>query len=145
MSKYLLNFIIFFLLAAVAVLLYQYWWLPKQMTNISSVEGLIIEVIAQGQGPAAQNNDEVSVHYTGFLEDGAKFDSSVDMGAPFQFKLGAGMVIQGWDLGLLGMKAGEKRKLTISPELGYGATGTPGGPIPPNAVLIFEVELLSIN
>ncbi|OGZ22421.1 MAG: peptidylprolyl isomerase [Candidatus Nealsonbacteria bacterium RIFCSPLOWO2_01_FULL_41_9] len=92
----------------------------------------------------AQNGNKVSVHYTGWLENGTKFDSSLDRGQPFEFTLGAGQVIQGWDLGIVGMKVGEKKKLTIPPELGYGTTGTPGGPIPPNATLIFEVELLKI-
>ncbi|MDP2951300.1 MAG: FKBP-type peptidyl-prolyl cis-trans isomerase, partial [bacterium] len=86
-----------------------------------------------------------TVHYTGTLEDGSKFDSSVDRGEPFTFPLGQGSVIQGWEKGILGMKVGEKRRLTISPELGYGEQGTPGGPIPPNAVLIFEVEMISMR
>ncbi|MDO8435883.1 MAG: FKBP-type peptidyl-prolyl cis-trans isomerase [bacterium] len=107
--------------------------------------GLKIEVIQEGQGKTAENENIVSVHYTGTLLDGTKFDSSRDRGVPFSFTLGAGQVIKGWDIGVLGMKVGEKRKLTIPPELGYGEKGTPGGPIPPNAFLIFEVELLSIQ
>ena len=108
-------------------------------------QGLQIEVLTEGVGEEVKSGDNVSVHYTGILEDGSKFDSSLDRGSPFVFTVGIGQVIKGWDSGILGMKVGEKRKLTIAPELGYGATGTPGGPIPPNATLIFEVELLSIN
>lgn len=108
-------------------------------------QGMKIETIKDGAGEeTAENGDKVSVHYTGTLENGKKFDSSVDKGQPFQFTLGVGQVIQGWDLGVLGMKIGEKRKLTIPAELGYGERGA-GAVIPPNAVLIFEVELLGIN
>ena len=108
-------------------------------------QGLQIEVLMEGMGEEVKSGDNVSVHYTGTLENGSKFDSSLDRGSPFVFTVGIGQVIKGWDLGILGMKVGEKRKLVIAPELGYGVTGTPGGPIPPNATLIFEVELLSIN
>jgi len=118
---------------------------PKTSTNAYEIQGMKIETLKEGAGDVAQNGDTVNVHYTGTLEDGTKFDSSVDRGTPFSFALGAGQVIKGWDLGVAGMKVGEKRKLTIPPDLGYGATGTPGGPIPPNATLIFEVELISIN
>ena len=102
-----------------------------------------MEILEQGAGEEAKNGDGVSVHYTGWLTDGTKFDSSLDQGTPFVFTLGTGQVIRGWDIGVLGMKVGEKRKLTIPPELGYGSTGV--GPIPPNATLVFEVELLGIN
>ena len=102
-----------------------------------------MEVLEKGGGPGAKNNDLISVHYTGTLENGTKFDSSLDRGIPFEFELGTGYVIKGWDLGLLGMKVGEKRKLTISPELGYGERDI--GIIPPNSTLIFEVELLEIK
>ncbi|NNM82540.1 MAG: FKBP-type peptidyl-prolyl cis-trans isomerase [Burkholderiales bacterium] len=107
-------------------------------------EELIIEDIAVGEGAEAAAGNKVTVHYTGWLENGRKFDSSVDRGDPFVFPLGEGRVIKGWDLGVAGMKVGGKRKLTIPPHLGYGARGA-GGVIPPNATLIFEVELLGLK
>ena len=97
-----------------------------------------------GKGPEAKSGDNVSVHYTGTLENGEKFDSSKDRNQPFEFKLGQGRVIQGWDQGVPGMKVGGKRKLIIPPSLGYGARGA-GPKIPPNSVLVFEVELLGIK
>ena len=103
-----------------------------------------IEVLNSGDGVEATAGQNVSVHYTGWLTDGTKFDSSVDRGRPFEFPLGAGRVIRGWDEGVAGMKVGEKRKLTIPPHMGYGAGGA-GRVIPPNAVLVFEVELLGVN
>ena len=102
---------------------------------------LKIEDLEVGTGAEAQAGQIVTVHYTGWLTDGQKFDSSKDRNDPFVFPLGQGMVIKGWDQGVVGMKVGGKRKLTIPPELGYGARGA-GGVIPPNATLIFEVELL---
>ncbi len=105
---------------------------------------LKVEEIQVGTGPTAEKFDTVDVHYTGWLKDGKKFDSSVDRGKPFSFLLGAGQVIKGWDQGVAGMKVGGKRKLTIPAELGYGAKGA-GGLIPPNAELTFEVELLKIK
>ncbi|WP_169978620.1 FKBP-type peptidyl-prolyl cis-trans isomerase [Tautonia rosea] len=103
-----------------------------------------IEDLTPGTGPEAKAGQTVSVHYVGTLEDGTKFDSSRDRGQPFAFGLGAGQVIRGWDVGVAGMKVGGLRKLTIPPEEGYGARGA-GGVIPPNATLIFEVELLGIK
>lgn len=109
-----------------------------------TASGLQIEQLAQGNGPAPKTGDQVHVHYTGWLTDGKKFDSSVDRGQPFTFVLGRGQVIRGWDQGVATMKVGDKIKLTIPPELGYGPRGA-GGVIPPNATLVFEVELLGIN
>lgn len=107
-------------------------------------EDLKIEDIKVGKGKEAKRGNNVKVHYTGWLKDGKKFDSSYDRGIPFEFKLGRGEVIQGWDRGVVGMKEGGKRKLIIPPELGYGARGV-GNVIPPNATLIFEVELLGVE
>ena len=104
---------------------------------------LKVETTKEGTGQGAKAGDTISVHYTGTFTDGTVFDSSIPRGQPFSFKLGSGQVIRGWDLGLVGMKVGEKRKLTIPPELGYGPGGS--GPIPPNSTLIFEVEMLKIN
>lgn len=106
--------------------------------------GLKIEELVEGEGEIAAAGQQVSVHYTGWLTDGRKFDSSVDRNEPFQFGLGRGMVIRGWDEGVTGMQVGGKRKLTIPPQLGYGAQGA-GGVIPPNATLVFEVELLGVK
>lgn len=97
-----------------------------------------------GTGDEAKAGDSVRVHYTGWLTNGTKFDSSVDRGQPFAFVLGQGRVIKGWDSGVAGMKVGGKRKLTIPPEEGYGSRGA-GGVIPPNATLVFDVELLGVN
>lgn len=105
---------------------------------------LVIEDITVGNGAEAVAGKQVSVHYTGWLTNGTKFDSSKDRNEPFGFKLGAGQVIAGWDRGVAGMKIGGKRKLTIPAHLGYGARGA-GGVIPPNAVLVFEVELLGVR
>ncbi|WP_342776351.1 FKBP-type peptidyl-prolyl cis-trans isomerase [Leptospira semungkisensis] len=107
-----------------------------------SSSGLVIKEIKKGTGKEAFNGSNVTVHYTGWLTNGKKFDSSKDRGVPFHFDLGAGQVIKGWDKGVQGMKEGGIRKLTIPPELGYGVNGA--GSIPPNSTLIFEVELLKV-
>jgi FKBP-type peptidyl-prolyl cis-trans isomerase FkpA len=106
--------------------------------------GLVIEKLKNGEGTPAQVGKAVSVHYTGWLTDGTKFDSSVDAGEPFVFVLGEGAVIQGWDEGVAQMRVGDKVKMTIPPEMAYGEGGYPGA-IPPQATLIFEVELLEVH
>jgi FKBP-type peptidyl-prolyl cis-trans isomerase len=113
--------------------------------EVTMPNGLKYQDLTVGTGAEATAGKKVSVHYTGWLTNGTKFDSSVDRGQPFQFTLGAHEVISGWDQGVAGMKVGGKRKLTIPPDLGYGAAGTPGGPIPPNATLVFDVELLDVK
>lgn len=113
------------------------------MAEITTASGLQYEDSKEGAGAAAQSGQTVSVHYTGWLTNGTKFDSSKDRNQPFDFPLGAGRVIKGWDEGVQGMKVGGIRKLTIPSNLGYGARGA-GGVIPPNATLVFEVELLKI-
>lgn len=113
------------------------------MTQTTTSSGLIIEEIVEGSGDTAAAGQTVSVHYTGWLTDGSKFDSSKDRNDPFDFPLGGRQVIAGWDEGVQGMKVGGTRKLTIPPNLGYGARGA-SGVIPPNATLVFEVELLKI-
>jgi FKBP-type peptidyl-prolyl cis-trans isomerase len=105
--------------------------------------GLTIVSVATGDG-VARAGDRVWVHYAGRLEDGTEFDNSYKRGEPIDFPLGAGRVIKGWDEGIAGMKVGEKRQLIIPATLGYGEKGTPGGPIPPNATLIFDVELMGV-
>jgi FKBP-type peptidyl-prolyl cis-trans isomerase len=110
----------------------------------AEVTELKIEDTKVGTGAEAKTGDTVSVHYTGYLTDGTKFDSSRDSGQPFQFTIGKGEVIAGWEQGIAGMKVGGTRKLTIPASLGYGAEGA-GGVIPPNATLVFDVELMGVN
>jgi FKBP-type peptidyl-prolyl cis-trans isomerase FkpA len=114
------------------------------MASNQTQSGLIIEDLVVGDGATASAGQDVTVHYTGWLTDGTKFDSSKDRDDPFVFPLGARRVIAGWDEGVQGMQIGGKRKLTIPPQLGYGARGA-GGVIPPNATLVFEVELLAVE
>lgn len=115
------------------------------MTEQQTASGLRYEDISVGEGMQAEGRgDTVKVHYTGWLEDGTKFDSSVDRGDPFSFPLDVGYVIKGWDEGVQGMRIGGKRKLIVPSELGYGSHGA-GDVIPPNSTLIFEVELLEIS
>ncbi len=109
--------------------------------STTTASGLVIDKYFEGKGPAAKKGQMVKVHYTGTLQDGTKFDSSRDRGEPIEFQLGAGQVIQGWDEGISQLNVGDKAKLTIPPSLGYGASGA-GGVIPPNATLIFDVELV---
>jgi len=114
------------------------------MTQTTTASGLVIEELEVGTGAEATAGQQVQVHYTGWLTDGKKFDSSKDRNDPFVFGLGARQMIAGWDEGVQGMKVGGKRKLTIPASLGYGARGA-GGVIPPNATLVFEVELLAVK
>lgn len=119
---------------------------PADVEGYETTEsGLQVAVLEEGEGPAAESGRQVMVHYTGWLEDGTMFDSSLgpDRCGPLQFPLGAGQVIRGWDEGVQGMQVGERRQLRIPPELAYGASGS--GPIPPNAVLVFDVELVAVQ
>jgi peptidylprolyl isomerase len=110
----------------------------------TTASGLEYEDIAEGTGESPQPGKTVTVHYTGTFPDGRKFDSSRDRNQPFSFTIGRGQVIKGWDEGVMSMKVGGRRKLTIPPDLGYGARGA-GGVIPPNATLLFDVELLGVK
>ncbi len=110
----------------------------------ATASGLQIIEIQPGSGDEARRGQQVTVHYTGWLTDGTKFDSSRDRGDPFQFGLGKGQVIRGWDEGVAGMKVGGRRRLVIPPELGYGQRGA-GGAIPPGSTLLFNVELLGVR
>jgi len=119
---------------------------PTKVTGdgTKTADGLQYWDIKVGTGPVAAAGQTVKVHYTGWLTNGKKFDSSVDRGEPFTFNLGGGQVIKGWDEGVAGMKVGAKRQLRIPPQLGYGDRGA-GGVIPPNATLVFDVELLGVR
>ncbi len=158
--KYIIFLAVLVIIIA-AGLMQKYWFLPRpanlqsalqeQNENngdqaiVNPVEPQVkIEILKPGNGSEAKNGDKLQVYYVGTLENGQQFDSNVGSNQPFEFTLGAGQVIQGWENGLLGMKVGEKRKLTIPPDLGYGQQGA-GDKIPPNSTLIFEVELLKIN
>jgi FKBP-type peptidyl-prolyl cis-trans isomerase FkpA len=116
----------------------------KEEKVITTKSGLKYVELKEGTGDEAKAGQVIEVHYTGWLKDGTKFDSSKDRNQPFSFKLGAGKVIKGWDEGVVGMKVGGKRKLIIPPELAYGKRGA-GGVIPPDAELTFEVELLAVK
>jgi peptidylprolyl isomerase len=115
----------------------------KGGTEVTTISGLKYVDLVEGTGATPRTGQTLSVHYTGTLQNGTKFDSSVDRGQPYEFRLGTGSVIRGWDEGLANMKVGGKRKLIIPPSLGYGARGTPN--IPANSTLHFDVELLAIK
>ena len=117
--------------------------MSTEPAEVQQPDGLDITVLQEGSGETIQNGRVAVVHYTGTLDDGTVFDSSIPRGAPFEFILGAGQVIEGWDLGVLGMQVGEKRQLVIAPELAYGSTAR--GSIPANSRLTFEVELVDIR
>ena len=121
---------------------------PNQTTqtvlSTSNIQGMKVDVLKEGTGAGAKTGDLIVVNYVGTLTDGTKFDSSIDRNQPFSYTLGQNQVIQGWELGILGMKVGEERKLTIPPELAYGAAGRPPV-IPQNATLVFDITMLSIN
>lgn len=153
LSEYIVPTIIALAVISSLILVYYVMSNPSQ-TNPSSAsptptvlgdaDSFSMTTLKEGTGEGAKSGQMVTVHYTGTLKDGTKFDSSLDRNEPFSFTLGAGQVIQGWDLGVLGMKVGEKRKLVIPASLGYGSAGA-GGIIPPNATLIFEVEMISFK
>jgi len=145
MKKSLLVFGLVVILMIVAYFIMNGAKNNQHLSNNFNIQGMKVEILKQGAGQVAESGNRVTVDYVGVLEDGTKFDSSIDRGQPFSFVLGAGQVIQGWDLGVAGMKIGEKRKLTIPYNLAYGETGIPGGPIPPKATLIFEVDLIAIQ
>lgn len=156
-SKNFLILVILFALLAGGALLYQRHYgegdrgaetaqvasVREEKTAETAGQELAVEILEQGVGAEAKNGDGVAVHYVGSLEDGAQFDSSLERGQPFIFTLGEGEVIRGWDLGVLGMKTGEKRRLIIPSELAYGPAGIPGR-ILPNSTLIFEVQMIAI-
>jgi len=118
---------------------------PPKSKIVRTKSGLKYQDIKIGRGAGPKSGQMVVVHYTGWLTNGTKFDSSKDRGRPFEFPIGQGHVIKGWDEGVMTMKVGGKRKLIIPPHLGYGAEGTPDGTIPGNATLVFEVELLGVK
>jgi FKBP-type peptidyl-prolyl cis-trans isomerase len=120
---------------------------PTRVTGpgVTTSSGLVYWDIRVGNGEVAKEGSRVRVHYTGWLTNGKKFDSSVDAGKPFDFTIGNGEVIKGWEEGVAGMRLGGKRQLRIPPALAYGADGTPDGSIPPNATLIFDVQLLGVQ
>jgi FKBP-type peptidyl-prolyl cis-trans isomerase len=120
---------------------------PTKVTGdgVKTESGLQYWDIRVGNGEVAKEGNRVRVHYTGWLTNGKKFDSSVDAGKPFDFTIGNGEVIKGWEEGVAGMRVGGKRQLRVPPDLAYGADGTPDGSIPPNATLIFDVQLLGVQ
>jgi peptidylprolyl isomerase/FKBP-type peptidyl-prolyl cis-trans isomerase FkpA len=153
MKKNTIVFLVIILLITISGVLY--YFMPKnnnsaaldqskQASGIFEIQGMKVEILKQANGAEAKIGDKVTVNYVGTLPDGTKFDSSIDRNTPFEFTLGENKVIRGWELGVLGMKVGEERMLTIPPELGYGPQGFPPI-IPENATLIFKIDLLGIN
>lgn len=138
------NILIFTVLILVS---FGFYFLSQNLKKIreEEPEELKIEILKEGSGPAAKEGDTISIHYLCTLKDGTKIDSTQDKGKPFVFTLGARTVIEGWNLGISGMKLGEKRRLTIPSRLAYGEKGFLAGQIPPNTTLIFEVELMSLT
>ncbi len=144
-KKIIIGSIVFVGVALIAIAVFYFTSQNNKNDMVTKLNnGLIIENLQEGTGQELKDGDTATFHYTGTLEDGTKFDSSLDRGEPFTIPIGQGFVIQGWEEGLPGMKVGGRRKLTIPPELGYGETGA-GNVIPPNATLIFEVELLEVS
>lgn len=149
MSKSLMTVILVVVLIVIGVAIY-FLLQPMNNTNstqtskIFNIQGMKVEILKDGTGEGAKVGDNIVVNYVGTLQDGTKFDSSIDRNQPFPYTLGQNRVIRGWELGLVGMKVGEKRKLTIPPELAYGDSGRPPV-IPEKATLIFEIDMLSIN
>ena len=131
------------LLAAAALVFFASFAAGCRKPPSRTVNGVVIQDVKVGSGATATAGKLVSAHYAGRFPDGKAFDSSYDAGAPIDFLLGTGKVIKGWDIGIEGMRVGGKRRLTIPPELAYGALG--GGPIPPNATLVFDVELVAVK
>lgn len=146
MSKgFVIGLIVMVLLVLSVVGFFVYQTITQtNMANSSQTSGLQIQDSQIGTGAAVKSGDTVLIHYKGTLTNGTEFDSSYGRGQPFETRIGVGQVIKGWDQGIVGMKVGGKRKLIIPPELGYGSQGA-GGAIPPNATLIFEVELMGIK
>jgi len=139
------NKVVWFILGGIIVLAGVYFIFMYDSNVRVLPGGLKVEELSVGTGVEAVTGNTVSVHYTGRLTDGKKFDSSLDRGEPFTFQLGAGYVIKGWDEGVVGMKVGGTRRLTIPPALAYGDRDVGNGLIPPNSTLIFEVELLAVQ
>ncbi len=135
---------LFFAFALFTLLPLQVPVMATEGKQIETPSGLRYVDLVEGEGPQPKKDQLVFVHYTGWLEDGTKFDSSLDRKEAFSFRIGAGRVIRGWDEGVATMKVGGKRRLTIPSRLGYGARGA-GGVIPPNATLVFEIELLKVR
>lgn len=144
MNKKLIKISVFLVVLLLVIVIV--YLRSSSVTNdnaLNGIEGLEIKVLEEVSGELSKIGDTLTVHYSGTLEDGTEFDSSIKRGSPFSFTLGEGRVILGWELGLLGMREGEKREIIIAPELGYGERQV--GSIPPNSTLIFEVELLEIR